>query len=277
MFVAKAFSFMKFKTFLLFALALSSIMGLFSSVSVTAQAIPADPAKAEAVVAKAVRSLGGDRYLQVRSQVGRGKFSVIKAGAVVSFQTFTDAIVYPDSERTEFKSGGSRTVQVNHGDTGWIYDGDQDLIKIQNAVQIENFKRGLRTSLDNLLRGYWKGSADLSFVGRRPGTLGTRNDVVRLTYKDGFTVEFEFADDGTPVKAVYKSIESETEPVAEEDRYAQFIDVDGVKAAFIIDRFVGGAHSSRINYESIEINKPLSDSIFAKPASSKEAKKAVKL
>ena len=237
--------------------------------------VPGDE-KAEAIVAKAVQILGGDRYLQVRSQVGRGKFSVIKDSSLVSFQTFVDAIVFPDKERTEFKASGKKTVQVNNGDSGWVFDGEQELIKIQSSVQVENFKRGLRTSLDNLLRGYWKGQAELSYVGRRQSTIGKRNDVIRLTYKDGFAVEFEFADDGVPQKAVYKKQEGDTEPVTEEDRYAQFIDVDGIKTAFIIDRFTGGSQSSRINYESIEVNKPLSDSIFAKPANPKDAKKDVK-
>src|SRR3982750_3528589 len=120
------------------------LMFLLLTGAAKAQVAPTQ-GKAEAVIAKAVQSLGGDPYLKVRSQVGRGKFSVIKDGAVVSFQTFTDAIIYPDTERTEFKSGASRTVQVNRGDTGWIYDGDQDLIKIQSPVQVENFRRGLRT------------------------------------------------------------------------------------------------------------------------------------
>ncbi len=232
---------------------------------------------ADAIVAKAVQVLGGDRYLQVKSQVGRGKFSVIKEGTVISFQSFVDAIVFPDKERTEFKSSGVKTVQVNTGDTGWVYDGEQELVKVQNEVQVENFKRGLRTSLDNLLRGYWKGQAELTYVGRRPATLGKRNDVVLLTYKDGFAVEFEFADDGTPQKAIHKQQTAEgEEPVTEEDHYALFVDVKGVKVPFIIDRFTNGAQTSRINYDSIEINKQLSDSIFAKPATPKDAKKDVK-
>ena len=252
------------------------VLSVGSIEKIAAQAAPTEHSKADSVVAKALKILGGDKYMGVRSQVGRGKFSVIKDGAVVSFQTFTDAIIYPGTERTDFRSGSSRTVQVNRGDSGWIYDGDQELIKTQTPVQVENFKRGIRTSLDNLLRGYWKGSAELSYVGRRPGTLGTRNDVLRLTYNDGFAIEFEFADDGTPQKAVYKSQEEGADPIPEEDRYAQFIDVDGIKAPFIVDRFTGGAHVSRINYESIEINKSLPDAVFAKPASAKEAKKGIK-
>lgn len=237
---------------------------------------PHDPDKAKAIVAKAVQLLGGERYLQIRTQVGKGKFSVLREGGVVSFQSFLDIIVFPDKERTEFKESGSRTIQVNSGNSGWIYDGAQERLKDMTEAQVADFKRGIRTSLDNLLRGYWKGDAELSYIGRRPSTLGKRNDVVKLSYKDGFFIEFEFADDGTPQKSIYTRTNPEGEEVKEEDRYAQFIEVGGIKSPFIVDRFTGGKQSSRINYESIEFNKAISDSIFAKPANAKDAKKDVK-
>jgi outer membrane lipoprotein-sorting protein len=238
--------------------------------------VPND-AKAEEILFKAITNLGGNRYLQVKNQVGRGKFSVIRENAIVSFQTFVDLIVFPDKERTEFKGGGSRTTQVNTGDTGWVYDGDQELIKVQNETQIANFKQGIRSSLDNLLRGYWKGEAEVTYVGKRAATLGKRNEVVKLTYKDGFVVEFEFAsEDGLPQKAVYKRTNPDGEEIKEEDRYAQFIDTGGIKAPFIVDRFTDGKPSSRINYESVEFNKSIPDSVFAKPSNPKEAKKDLK-
>ncbi len=234
--------------------------------------------KVVAIIEKAVQQLGGDRYLQIRTQIGRGKFSVIKENTVVSFQSFVDVIVFPDKERTEFKGGGSRTIQVNTGDTGWIYDGDQELIKVQNEEQTANFTRGIRTSLDNLLRGKWQDEAELTYVGRRPASLGKRNDVVKLTYKDGFAVEFEFAaDTGLPQKSVYKRTNDDGEEIKEEDRYAQFIEVGGIKTAFIVDRFTNGKPSSRINFETIEFNKTINDSIFTKPATAKEAKKDIKM
>src|SRR5687767_5185646 len=180
--------------------------------------------KAKAIIARAVQNLGGDRYMQVRTQVGRGTFSVIRQNVVVSYQTFLDVIVFPDRERTEFKGGGSRTVQVNTGDTGWVFDGDQNLIKNQTDAQVANFKQGIRTSLDNLLRGYWKGEAEVSYVGRRSATLGKRNDVVRLTYKYGFSVEFEFStDDGMPQNAAYKRSNPDGEGIRAEDQTAELI------------------------------------------------------
>lgn len=234
--------------------------------------------KAEAVLQKAIQNLGGDRYLQVKTQIGRGKFSVMREGAVILFQSFTDIIVFPDKERTEFKGGGVKTVQTNIADTGWTFDGDSELIKIQDEKQIADFKRGTRVSLDHLLRGHWRDDATLSYVGKRAATLGKRNDVVKLTYSDGLIVEFEFAaDDGVPQKAIYKRLNADNEEIKEEDRYAQFNDVNGIRSPFIVDRFTNGVQNSRINYESFEFNKSVPDLIFAKPSNPKELKKDLKL
>jgi len=187
-------------------------------------------------------------------------------------------IVFPFKERTDFKGGGVRSVQTNTDDTGWVYDGDQELIKVQDEKQIGDFKRGMRTSLDNLLRGSWRHEATLSYIGKRAATLGKRNETVKLTYKDGLVVEFEFAsDDGLPQKAMYKRLNPDNEEVKEEDRYAQFVETAGIKSPYIVDHFTNGAHTSRINYESIEFNKSVSDSIFAKPSNPKELKKDLKL
>lgn len=233
--------------------------------------------KAGDVLAKAIKFVGGEQYLHTTSQIGRGKFSVLREGSLVSFQTFVDVIVFPDKERTEFKSGPSKTIQTNTGKTGWFYDGDTLSIKDQTAAQIDNFTRGIRTSLDNLLRGGWKGQGQLTYIGRRPATLGKRNDVIRLTYTDGFAIEFEFADDGTPEKAIYKHTTVDGNEVTEEDRYAQFIDINGVKTPFIIDRYTNSAQTSRINYDSVEFNKSIPDSVFAKPSNPKELKKDLKI
>jgi hypothetical protein len=259
-------------------LQISLLLLLTAAFAVSANAQDDTRERAEAVIKKAVEKMGGDRYLNVKTQVGRGKFSLLRKGGVISFQSFLDIIVFPDKELTEFKGGGARTLQVNTGETGWIFDNDSEIIKVQTPIQVANFLRGIRTSLDNLLRGHWKDEAELSFVGRRPSTLGKRNEVVRLTYKDGFTVEFEFAaDDATPQKAIYTRLNINGEEVKEEDRYAQFIEVSGIKAPFIVDRFTDGVQSSRINYETIEFNKAIPDSIFAKPASVKDAKKEIKM
>lgn len=264
------------------SLSLSAIViALVLSVSAGAQPLASrsDPTEAaEAILQKAVQSLGGDKYLKVTSQVSRGRFSIMREGAVVSFQSFLDVLVYPDKERTEFKGGGVKSIQTNVGETGWTFDGDAETVKVQGEKQIENFKRAMRTSLDNLLRGQWRKEGKVTYLGKRQATLGKRNEAIRLTYNDGLVVEFEFAvDTGLPMKAVHSRTTVEGEEIKEEDRYAQFVDVGGIKAPFIIDRFTNGSQSSRINYESIEYNKAIPESVFAKPSNPKELKKDLKL
>jgi len=232
--------------------------------------------KAEAIINKAVQKLGGEKYLQVKSQVGSGNFSIYREGQSQITQTFLDIIVFPDKERTEFKTGGTRNIQTNVGETGWLADTGAKVIKQQDKDQIAGFKRGIRTSLDNLLRGGWRKEATLSFVGRREASLGKRNNVVRLTYADGFAVEFEFSDEGLPMKSVYKRTNSEGAELKEEDRYAQYVETQGIFAPFIVDHFQNGAQTSRINYLKIEYNKAISDSIFNKPSDAKELKKDLK-
>lgn len=243
---------------------------VFVSVSASAQT-------ADEVVQRAVQYMGGDKYKNVTSQYGVGRYSMIKEGVILSWRTFSDVIVFPDRERTEFKGGGTKFVQVNTGETGWVFDGDQEVIKEQSEEQVANFKRGIRVSLDHLLRGKWKGDGELSYIGKRAASLGKRNDVIKLTYRDGLIVEFEFASDtGLPVKAIYKTTNADGEEETEEDRYAQFVDVDGIKAAFIIDRFTNGKPTSRVNFETIRFNVRVPDAIFSKPASPKELKKDIK-
>lgn len=251
------------------------LLVLFSHTFVFAQANKTDE-KAEAILKKAVEKLGGEKYLQVKSTVGRGRFSLLRDGAVISFQSFVDVIVYPDKERTEFKQSGVKIVQTNTGETGWVFDGSAETINVQTKEQIEGFKRSIRVSLDNLLRGYWRGKAGLTYVGKRPATLGKRSEVVKLTFDDEFAVEFEFSDEYLPIKAVYKRTNADNAEIKEEDRYAQFVDVQGIKAPFIVDHFTNNSQTSRINYESIEFNRNIADSIFAKPNSPKDLKKDLK-
>lgn len=235
--------------------------------------------KAEAIIKKAVEKLGGERYMQIKTVVASGNYTLFRGGTADLPSSFIDVMSFPDKERTEFKQSGNKTVQTNAGEKGWIYEASTQTLREQNAGETENFRRSMRTSLDNLLRGAWRGKdATLSYIGRRAATLGKRNDVVKLTYADGFSVEFEFdAGEGLPMKAVFNGKDSDGAETKEEERYAQFVEIQSVYAPLIVDRFVGGKQQSRINYLKIEFNKTIPDSIFAKPADAKSLKKDLKL
>src|ERR1051325_11204797 len=143
---------------------------------------PENIAKAEAILARATEALGGEAYLKVTTMVSRGFFTSFRDGMSQLPARFVDYISYPDKERTEFTAGGVRTIQTNTGDTGWIYDGASKTLNDMKGAQITDFKRNMRTSVENVLRGWWKKEqATLSYVGRREAGLARRNETGRTT------------------------------------------------------------------------------------------------
>ena len=241
--------------------------------------LPENTEKAEAVLNRALEALGGKAYLNISTVVGRGFFTTFHDGQSQIPARFVDYISYPDRERTEFISEGIRVIQTNSGETGWLYDGATKSLADMKGRQIEDFKRSMRTSLENLLRGWWKKeNATLSYVGRREAGVGRRNETVRLSYPNGFWIEYEFAaKEGLPAKIIYKATRKkpdtdEDEEVTEEDRLAKPITIGQITAPWVIDHFTNGVQTSRVAYESVEYNPTLADSLFAKPANIKSLK-----
>ncbi|MGB7922468.1 MAG: hypothetical protein WCF57_04430 [Pyrinomonadaceae bacterium] len=230
--------------------------------------------KAEQIIKRGIEVMGGSAYLNVRSVVGQGLFTQFREGQSGLPTKFIDYIVYPDRERTEFRGSGVRIIQTNTGDTGWVYDGASKTLKDATPEGVEEFRLTLRVGFDNLLRGAWrKEGAKLSYAGRREAGLAQRNETVRIVYPDGLAIEFEFsARSGLPAKVIYKRKNQKGEETTEEDRLAQHVTVNGIVAPFIIDHFRDGAQTSRVNYESLEFNRPIDDALFAKPANAKAIK-----
>jgi hypothetical protein len=258
---------------LFFLISLTSLPTLAQEAGKPTTTPPTDE-KAEQIIKSAIEAIGGSAYLNVRSLVGRGLFTQYRDGQSGIPSTFVDYIVYPDRERTEFKGQEGKIIQTNTGDTGWLYDGAAKSIKDMTKAQVEDFKRSLRSSMDYLLRGEWrKDGAKLSYVGRREAGLAKRNEVLRLTYPDGYMVEFEFgAKDYLPMKILYKRKNADGEEIAEEDRLAQHIKLAGITVPFVIDHYSTGVQTSRINYQSVEFNSAIADTLFARPANTKAIK-----
>jgi hypothetical protein len=231
-------------------------------------------AKAEQILKDALEAMGGQNYLGVRSVIGKGQYTQYQDGVPGNPNSFVDYIVYPDKERTEFKGGGTHAIQANNGDKGWLFDAANKTLKDLTPTQVEEFKFSLKTSLENLLRGGWRTQgAKLTYVGRREAGLAKRNEVVRLTYSDGLSVEFEFgAKDHLPGKILYTRKKGDEPESAEEDRFAQLTAISGVMTPFIIDRYENGKQASRINYQSVEFNAGINQSLFEKPATIKGLK-----
>jgi hypothetical protein len=235
--------------------------------------------KSQVIIDNAVQALGGQSYLNINTVISKGFYTAFAEGTSQIPAKFLDYIAYPDRERTEFTGAGIRTIQTNVGDTGWLFDGAVKTITDQTPAQVEDFKRTMRTSLENLLRGWWKKEGGkITYVGRREAGLAKRNETIRLTFPSGFWIEYEFgAKDFLPAKMIYKRLRKNMESgneeeTMEEDRFLRFISIEGVNAPFVIDHFINGTQSSRINYEAVQYNQRLADSLFAKPENVKAIK-----
>lgn len=235
--------------------------------------------KSQAIINRAAEVVGGQAYLNVQTVIGKGFYSEFKENVPQVPLKFVDYLAYPNRERTEFTSSGIKSIQTNDGDTGWMFDGAVKKISDQSPAQVEEFKRSMRTTVENLLKGWWRNEGGkVSYVGRREAGLAKRNETVRLTYPNGFWIEYEFgARDGLPAKIIYKRMRRDPDSgdqveTTEEDVLLKFITVDGVTAPWVIDHFVNGHQTSRINYDQIQYNQRLADSLFAKPADVKAIK-----
>ena len=255
------------------------ILSLFLAQTPAPAASASVDEKSQQIIDRAVAALGGPKYLNVQTVIGKGFYTTFKDGMSQIPARFLDYISYPDSERTEFTGAGIRTIQTNVGDTGWMFDGAVKKISDQTPAQVEEFKRAMKTGLEYLLRGYWKkDGGKITYVGRREAGVGKRNEAIRLTDPSGFWSEYEFgARDNLPAKIIYKRMRKDPDTgdmveTTEEDQLFKLIEIDGVTAPWVIDHFVNGKQVSRINYESVQYNQRFPDNLFAKPADVKSIK-----
>lgn len=235
--------------------------------------------KSQQIIDRATAALGGPKYLGIQTVTGKGLFTSYRDGAPQIPARFLDYISYPDRERTEFVSLGIRTIQTNTGDTGWTFDGAVKKLSDQSPAQVDEFKQAMRTSLEYLMRGYWKkNGGKITYAGRREAGLAKRNETIKLTEPDGSWIEYEFgAQDNLPAKIIYKRTRKDPDSgdvveVTEEDRFMRFIENVGVMMPWVIDHFINGKQTTRINYESVQYNQSLPDSLFAKPDNVKSIK-----
>jgi hypothetical protein len=232
-----------------------------------------EAAKAAELINDAIRARGGNAYLSMRSIMTQGEYTQFIKGISGIPQRFIDYIIYPDRERTEFGKGDRKYIQTNSGNTGWIYEAEQKMIRDQKEDQVQRWLQAIRYDLDNLLRtGPKQPGVKLVYVGRREAWRNTFTQAVRLDFNDGASVTIHFDPRSRlPMMTEFKTI-AEKGTVNEQIRYFQWIEVGGVQFPKIQDSYREGVQTSRAYFETIEFNVDIPEKLFAKPASYKELK-----
>ena len=237
-----------------------------------------DAGKAEALIGDAIKALGGEAYLNVRTIVGRGLYTAFEKGVSGIPSEFVDYVVYPDRERTEFGKGDQKFIQTNAGDSGWIYDASQKLIRDQTGEQVKNFKQGQRYDLNLLLRRGWKEpGTKLVYIGRREIWRNTFSEAIRVVYADGYSVTLHFDPRAKlpymiEYRAEYKNQDDEVKTGDNQIRFFRWVDYNGVQFPTVQDFYRDGKQSARVNYETVTLNGAVADKLFAKPTNVKEVK-----
>jgi hypothetical protein len=232
-----------------------------------------DAQKAEALIRDSIRARGGDAFLKVRTSVSRGQYTPFEKGASGLPMPFVDYIGYPDRERTEFGKGDRKYVQTNLGNSGWVYDAQQKMIREQTDEQVKRFQQGFRYDIDNVLRHGWKEQGvKLVYLGRQEPWRNTFSEAVRLEFADGATVTLHFdARTKLPLMSEYKTID-DGKTTNNQVRYYRWVDFDGIQFATLQDFYREGQQRARVSFDTVEFNVNLSDKLFLKPANIKEVK-----
>jgi len=260
---------------------LAGIAGAALLLAITARAQrvdPNDPKNVERggeLIKQAIQARGGDRYLSYTSIMSTGMFTPYNKGLSQNPIQFVDWIIYPDKERTEFGKGKkkNRRIQVNVGKTGWVYDGDAETLKDQTDKQIEEHLEGLDFDIDRLLRAAVKDSGvEVGYAGREETRPGERADAIAIRFKSDQTA-YLLLDRQThlPMSLSYEKA-GDSGLIKNEIRYAQYVDYGGVKFPNIVDYYRDNVQTARVNIQSVTLNPPAGDDLFAKPASVKAIK-----
>lgn len=254
-------------------------LSLSCASSVLAQlADPKDPQNIQRgrdLIKQTIEARGGARYLNFKTLEAAGQYTPFEQGNSTVPMPFSDWLVYPDKERVEFGKGKKkdRRIQVNVGNSGWVYDGEAETLKDQTEKQVQAFLEGIEFDLDHLLRvTAQQPDTQVRFHGRQEIRPGERAEVVEFKLKSDQLI-YLMLDRNThlPMSLTYDKT-SDKGFSKREVRFFQYISYEGIKFPNIVDFYNDGVQESRINYQSVKTDVAIPDEMFAKPASVKALK-----
>jgi len=136
------------------AAALAFLLGAASGARLRAEQNPAqvpsriDP-KAQQVIDRVIRALGGPAFLNMKRLTTRGRIFSITDESTTGFAPFESAVEYPDKRRFSYGKKNP-VILINNGDQEWELD--QLGQTSQTPEQVRRWKISNRYSLENLLR-----------------------------------------------------------------------------------------------------------------------------
>jgi hypothetical protein len=244
-------------------------------------------AKAKQVLQQLIDALGGQVYLQVRESDCTGRLSEFNRNSQTAnaqfdygYIGFHDLWKYPDRNRTEYELKGNRVaaffaagdmptkrgkiIDIYAGDKGWVLD--KGGVEEETASAIAQFQEQVKTDFDNLLRFRLKEDGLIFRYGGSDLVDLKMVDWVEIV--DRYEVTYRAAVDREthlPRRVfVIKRNEATRERTEEDNIFANFRVVDGVKMPMEITHEVDGRRTFEVFYNVCKLNTGLPDELFTK-------------
>src|SRR5437870_825039 len=214
--------------------------------------------KANQLIDQMIDALGGQTFLDVKDIHTTGRFFAFTRGQLSGFDIFSEYIKLPDMERVEFGPTTRRTTQINRGKEGWKIVAKKSP-EPQSPGEIEEFLKGLKTSLDYVLR--FTLEERQTTVQPLPSEMidFKRIDVVELRDPEKNRIRFYIdRDTHLPIKMQVRRTE---ESKLHEEQYSNWHKFQGAMTPMYVSRLTDGVKTMEIHLDTAVYDSGLSDNL----------------
>jgi len=219
-----------------------------------------DP-KAKDILDRAIRSLGGQAFLQAKSISTRGRTFAISEGVAAGFAPFRSIVVYPD--KRHFSYGKDKPVTlINDGERGWQLD-RYGTVR-QSAEQVRRWRIGSWYGYENLLRGIVAEGGVLIQDAGRDFTDNLAARVIEITDAQQVHIRlYVHTVNYHPLRLTYRVQNPESHDWEEfAEVYSDYRTFQDIDTPMHITRYLNGERYSEIFRNAVEYNAEIPPNSF---------------
>lgn len=218
--------------------------------------------KAKAIIADALKALGGETYLTIRDREQQGRGYGFHSGRPTgSGGVFWSFWEFPDRERVELTKERD-IAELYVGNKGWelTYKGARPI----EQKDLESYLRRRKFSLETILRTWVSDpTVVLLFEGN---AIAAQHPALRVTLvnskNESVTLFFD-VDTHLPVKKSFEWRDPvDRQKNVEEEIYENYRSVSGIMAPYNVTRYFNGDMASQRFLNSVTINQGLDPAMF---------------
>jgi hypothetical protein len=242
---------------------LASVFATFT-VALTVAVAVVQAQTVDDIVAKNIAAKGGAELLAATTSVRTvGKGTMQPPGTAQAAEvTVTTSTKRPFFVRNEMEMSGQKLIQGFDGTTLWMSVAGMPAQSLPPGPQTEAFKTS--SQIDSPLLNY-KAKGTKIELGEPEAENGRKLHHLVVTPKTGPTMHYYIDPETNLESKMVIDIEEGGQKMRMEMRFSDFKEVDGRTVPFTVTQFLNGERVAQMNYEKVEFNVPMDESIFRMP------------